>query len=180
MFIQAEAKRVPVKPNLPITALYQAALGRPTLHDNAHKAYKAAVNTLFYMPSEGVVVMRDESANVIARHGVEVGALKALQATLDMPALESYQLIAIDKSHFSRLQAAGRPLNEAQSAKMLRAMELTALANEVFASQADASTWLKRAHPLFNGESPLDYAVSEFGASKVRDCLVSLKYGGVV
>ena len=36
------------------------------------------------------------------------------------------------------------------------------------------------AHPMLDGESPLECAKSGFGAQRVKDILVAIRYGGVV
>lgn len=58
--------------------------------------------------------------------------------------------------------------------------DLVSLARETFETPGEASEWLRRPHPMFDGASPLECAKSSAGALRVRDILVSIKHGGVV
>ncbi|WP_382327942.1 antitoxin Xre/MbcA/ParS toxin-binding domain-containing protein [Hydrogenophaga sp. UC242_50] len=62
----------------------------------------------------------------------------------------------------------------------MRLQELERLAEEAFASRADARSWLLRPHPLLEGASPLQVGKTEDGARRIQDMLVAIKYGGVV
>lgn len=159
---------------------FKAALKKSS--GDVDRRYKDAIETLFISNADlgGSVAIRDESARVISQEGVSLGSLSALQNALDLQVLESYNLVSLEKSQASRLRSGARPLNEFQSARTLRAMELAALSTEVFGTKEQAAIWLKRPHAMFEGEAPLSYAVSEFGASKVRNALVAIRYGGVV
>ena len=53
------------------------------------------------------------------------------------------------------------------------------LAMEVFVSTEDIGRWFAKPHPLLNGRTPLQMAVTEAGAEKVRSLLVAIKYGGL-
>lgn len=70
------------------------------------------------------------------------------------------------------------PLHAAES--LLRLFEIRRLAEDTFETVEQADGWLKRAHPMLDGEIPLDCAKSAFGAQRVKDILMAVKYGGVV
>ena len=163
---------------------FKKALSTSTPSTNAKQksAQKNAIDHLFISHENlgNSITMRDDAARTITQTGVPLEALQALQDTLQLPALEAYELVRLDRSQASRLRSEGRALNEFQSARALRAMALTALAVEVFGTSEAAAQWLKRPHPLLNGETPLLFAVSEFGATGVRNMLVAIRYGGVV
>ena len=88
-----------------------------------------------------------------------------------------------------RLDAANE-FNEVLARQLIRTKERLAasfknadikqLANEVFASEAEAWLWLNRPHPMFDDRSPLQAAETSSGADHVKEVLLSIKYGGVV
>ena len=63
---------------------------------------------------------------------------------------------------------------------VLRLIELQELAEEVFGDQEAAKTWLHKPHPLFGEMQPVEIAKSSYGAQRVKQVLVAIKYGGVV
>lgn len=58
--------------------------------------------------------------------------------------------------------------------------ELYELAIEVFATEAEALEWLQRPHPILDGSTPLEIALTPTGAQRVKGVLAAIKYGGVV
>lgn len=63
----------------------------------------------------------------------------------------------------------------------VRGTDLLALARTVFINEEAASVWMKRPHVLLGGASPHEAARnSEAGATRVREILVAIKYGGSV
>ena len=59
-------------------------------------------------------------------------------------------------------------------------LELESWAEQTFATEEEASRWMRQPHPLLGGETPLDCAKSSSGALRVRDILMAIKFGGVV
>jgi uncharacterized protein (DUF2384 family) len=49
-----------------------------------------------------------------------------------------------------------------------------------FENAQEAARWWRTPHPMLQGQSPATTARSQQGAQRVRDILVSLRYGGVV
>ena len=58
--------------------------------------------------------------------------------------------------------------------------DIEQLANEVFASETEAWTWLNSPHPMFDDRSPLRAAEIPTGADRVKEILLSIKHGGAV
>jgi hypothetical protein len=58
--------------------------------------------------------------------------------------------------------------------------ELGDLAKATFESGDETVAWLRRPHPMLEGQSPLECAKSAAGARQVKDMLVAIKHGGVV
>jgi hypothetical protein len=54
------------------------------------------------------------------------------------------------------------------------------LASEVFATEADAWTWLNRPHPKLDEETPLQAAETSNGADRVKEVLLAVKSDRVV
>ena len=88
--------------------------------------------------------------------------------------------MGLDRSTASRLSAADKPLPLHSTDSVLRLIELQELAEEVFGDQEAAKTWLHKPHPLFGEMQPVEIAKSSYGAQRVKQVLVAIKYGGVV
>lgn len=58
------------------------------------------------------------------------------------------------------------------------ALDLEALAADVFSTPAEASEWLRRPHPLLDDRTPLAVAADPEGKQRVVDLLTAAKYGG--
>jgi putative toxin-antitoxin system antitoxin component (TIGR02293 family) len=143
------------------------------------KASRAGPLFVNHDASGGFGGLRSTAARKAATHGLPVDVLEAFQTGLGLTAQQTYDLAMIDRSQASRLRTAKRPLNESQSARVLRAMDLCARAVETFGTGEAAARWLGQPHPSFGGESPIQYGVSEFGLDDVRGVLAAIRYGGV-
>lgn len=70
-----------------------------------------------------------------------------------------------------------QPTNDADSTQRL--CELESLAQEAFEIPEEAADWMRRPHPMLDGETPRECAKSSSGGERVRAILVAIKYGGV-
>lgn len=61
-----------------------------------------------------------------------------------------------------------------------RLLKIRRLAFGTFATPDDAEAWMKRPHPMLQGETPMQCAGSDDGARRVQDFLVAIKYGGAL
>ena len=61
-----------------------------------------------------------------------------------------------------------------------RLLKIRQMAFHTFATPDDAEAWMKRPHPMLQGESPMQCAGSDDGAKRVQDFLVAIKYGGAL
>lgn len=85
---------------------------------------------------------------------------------------------------------AATEFNEALTMQLIRTKERLAaspidvaveqLANEVFASEAEAWAWLNRPHPMLDGQTPLRATETPNGAERVKEVLVAIKNGSSV
>ncbi len=90
------------------------------------------------------------------------------------------EYLDLDRSTANRRVAKGQllPIHSAES--VLRLLELGQMAADTFETEDEASAWLRRAHPMLDGDSPLELAKTSFGAQRVKDILIAIRYGGVV
>lgn len=90
------------------------------------------------------------------------------------------EYLDLDRSTANRRVAKGQllPIHSAES--VLRLLELGQMAADTFETEDDASAWLRRPHPMLDGDSPLELAKTSFGAQRVKDILIAIRYGGVV
>jgi putative toxin-antitoxin system antitoxin component (TIGR02293 family) len=88
------------------------------------------------------------------------------------------QYMDLDRGTATRLTAKGQDLPPHAAESLLRLVEIHDMAADVFATQADASAWLRTPHPLLDNEMPLDAIKTSYGAQLVKNLLMSTKYGG--
>ena len=117
--------------------------------------------------------------------GLKIGndlAYKILKVGITSKALEPViaSYLDLDRGTVNRLVAKDQLLPTHAAENVLRFLELDAMAAETFATEAEASAWLSRPHPMLEGETPLAAAQTSFGGQRVKDILLAIKYGGVV
>jgi putative toxin-antitoxin system antitoxin component (TIGR02293 family) len=78
---------------------------------------------------------------------------------------------------FKRRQDAARPLDPAESDRLLRLVRLVAAANETFGDQEKAMTWLSRENRALDGLTPLSLADTDLGAKGVETLLGRIGHG---
>lgn len=90
------------------------------------------------------------------------------------------EYLDLDRGTANRRVAKGQllPIHSAES--VLRLLELGQMAADTFETEDEASAWLRRAHPVLEGDSPLEAAKTSFGAQRVKDILIAIRYGGLV
>lgn len=90
------------------------------------------------------------------------------------------EYLDLDRSTANRRVAKGQllPIHSAES--VLRLLELAQMATDTFETEDEASAWLRRPHPMLDGDSPLALAKTSYGAQRAKDILIAIRYGGVV
>ena len=68
-------------------------------------------------------------------------------------------------------------LTHDESDRAVRIARITSLAEEVFADEAKAGRWLRKAKQRFDARSPLEMLRTEAGARLVEEMLLQLDYG---
>ena len=105
---------------------------------------------------------------------------KAISQYLDMGKGELVVILDLYRTTATRRAEKDQPLPLHSAENVLRLRELKSMANDTFESEEAAFGWLLRPHPMLDGETPLESAKTSFGARRVKDILVAIKYGGAV
>lgn len=119
-------------------------------------------------------------AYAIVKKGISSRSLAPLGEYLGVGKGAVAIYLDLDRATALRKVAKNENLPTHAAESMLRLLELDDLAKGTFESPEEAAGWLRRPHPMLDGESPLECAKSGYGAQRVKDILVAIKYGGVV
>lgn len=122
--------------------------------------------------------MVSEVAEHLVVDGLDPDFLGDFAAFSGLDSRDVLDFAGIDRTTVSRRKASGSALPRDAAVRALQATDLMTQATEVFGSPAQASTWLTKAHPSLDGETPLRRARTPWGMSKVQSILVALRYGG--
>jgi putative toxin-antitoxin system antitoxin component (TIGR02293 family) len=124
------------------------------------------------------VLLPSATAYEILKRGVPSRALTPLGEYLGIGKGDLADLVDLDRTTAFRKVSTDQPLPLHAAESVLRLLELNRLAEDTFETPEAAGAWLRRAHPMLDGESPLDLAKSAYGAERVKEILIALKYGG--
>jgi putative toxin-antitoxin system antitoxin component (TIGR02293 family) len=116
----------------------------------------------------------------IVKRGISSRVLDKVAIYLDLGKAEVATYLDMDRTTAQRKAARDEPLPTHAAEGLLRLLELEQMAADTFSTPEEAAQWLRRPHPMLDHEAPLECAKSAFGAQRVKDILVALKYGGVV
>jgi len=122
----------------------------------------------------------NEQALRILKRGISSRVIDPLSDYLEMGKGELAEILDLDRTTALRRAGKDLPLPTHSAENVLRVLELEEMATDTFETQAVALGWLRRPHPMLDGESPLQSAKTSFGTRKVKDMLVAIKHGGVV
>ena len=117
--------------------------------------------------------------HAVVKKGISSKLLEPVSQYLGLGKGVLAELIDIDRSTSNRLIAREQNLPAHAAETILRLLEIHDMAVNVFCHEKDASQWMRTAHVLLEGESPLEAAKTSFGANHVKNILMSIKYGGV-
>jgi putative toxin-antitoxin system antitoxin component (TIGR02293 family) len=124
----------------------------------------------------GVAIRSEADFVKVVERGVPVASLAALSRQEALSPEEVDRLI-IPRRTLAHRKARQQPLNRAESERAVRVASVTALADETFANQAKARTWLRRATSALGGQRPIDLLDSEPGARVVEQLLYRIGHG---
>lgn len=124
--------------------------------------------------------LNSSSAYRIVKNGISTKALGPLSDYLGVGKGQVVDYLDLDRTTVNRRAAKDQLLPMHSAEGVLRLLELDEMACDTFESEEDAANWLRRAHPMLDGESPLQATKTWFGTQRAKDILVAVKYGGVV
>lgn len=125
-------------------------------------------------------VFSNERALRILKRGISSQVIAPLSDYLAIGKGELVGMLDMDRTTALRRAGKDLPLPTHSAENVLRLLELEDIANDTFESEDAALTWLRKPHPMLDGESPLESAKTSFGSRRVKDILIAIKYGGVV
>jgi putative toxin-antitoxin system antitoxin component (TIGR02293 family) len=121
-----------------------------------------------------------EKAVSILRQGISSRAIEPLSDLFGVGKGDFAAYLDLDRTTALRRANKDQALPMHAAEGVLRLLELEAMATDTFESDDAAHGWLRRQHPMLEGECPLEAAKTSFGTRRVKDMLVAIKYGGVV
>jgi putative toxin-antitoxin system antitoxin component (TIGR02293 family) len=130
--------------------------------------------------NQRVMAFNTETALGIIKNGISSRAIDPLSEFLGIGKGQVVEYLDLDRTTALRRATKDQPLPTHSAESVLRLLELDEIASDTFESEEAASGWLRRSHPMLDGESPLQAARTSFGAQRVKDILLAIKYGGVV
>jgi putative toxin-antitoxin system antitoxin component (TIGR02293 family) len=122
----------------------------------------------------------NEQAIRILKRGISSRVIEPLSEYLSVGKGELVGILDLDRTTLLRRATRDQPLPTHSAENVLRVLELKDAAIATFETEAMALDWMRRPHPMLDGESPLESAATSFGARRVRDILLAIQYGGVV
>jgi putative toxin-antitoxin system antitoxin component (TIGR02293 family) len=149
---------------------------------------KAAANALgAALPRSGAAAggkaspdLNNDQAVRILKNGISFEVIAPLSDYFGMGKGEIYTILDFDRTTAMRRASKDQPLPKHVAENVLRILELQKLACDTFATEEETIAWLRRPHPMLEGESPLLAANTSFGTRRVKDILVAIQHGGVV
>lgn len=116
----------------------------------------------------------------VVKRGISSKAIDPLSIFLGLGKGVVTEYLDLDRATAHRRAARDQLLPTHAAESVLRLIELHQLAWDTFETEAESGEWLKRPHPMLDGESPLQAAKTSYGAQRVKDILLAIKYGGVL
>lgn len=114
----------------------------------------------------------------LVAEGLSPNTAEALAGNLEMPASEFVtKYIHIPKQTMARRKAKGK-LNVDESDRVARFARLLKQTTDMMEGDQDAAIrWLKSPQVLLDGQTPLEYAITETGAAEVQQLIGRVEYG---
>jgi putative toxin-antitoxin system antitoxin component (TIGR02293 family) len=132
------------------------------------------------LPASALAAFNSEKAVSILRQGISSRAIEPLSDLFGVGKGDFAAYLDLDRTTALRRANKDQALPMHAAEGVLRLLELEAMATDTFESDDAAHGWLRRAHPMLEGECPLEAAKTSFGTRRVKDMLIAIKYGGVV
>lgn len=124
--------------------------------------------------------INNDVAYEILKRGISSRVIGPLSEFLDLGRGVVAKHLGMNRSTVNRMVQKDQLLPTHAAESVLRLLELDQMATDIFASEKEASMWLRQPHPMLDGDTPLDAAETSVGTARVKDILLSIKFGGVV
>jgi putative toxin-antitoxin system antitoxin component (TIGR02293 family) len=144
------------------------------------EAPQTSANPVRVLAHGKLLGLNSSSAYRIVKNGISSKAIGPLSEYLGVGKGQVVDYLDLDRTTVNRRAAKDQLLPMHSAEGVLRLLELDEMASDTFESDTDAANWLRRPHPMLDGESPLQATKTSFGAQRAKDILVAVKYGGVV
>jgi putative toxin-antitoxin system antitoxin component (TIGR02293 family) len=154
-------------------------LGQPPAFVGVREG-KAWADDSINLPAALLPTFNSEKAVSILRQGISSRAIEPLSDLFGVGKGDFAAYLDLDRTTALRRANKDQALPMHAAEGVLRLLELEAMATDTFESDDAAHGWLRRQHPMLEGECPLEAAKTSFGTRRVKDMLVAIKYGGVV
>jgi putative toxin-antitoxin system antitoxin component (TIGR02293 family) len=116
----------------------------------------------------------------VIKQGISSQVLESVSQYLGLGKGALAEFMDLDRGTATRLSSKGQDLPSHAAETLLRLLEIHDMAADIFATEADASVWLRTPHPMLDNEQPFDAAKTSYGAQSVKNLLMSTKFGGPV
>jgi len=127
----------------------------------------------------GAVRISAPLAYNLLKRGISSRAIGPVGEFLGVGKAEVADMLDIDRGTVARWAAKDQPLPTYAAEGLLRLLELDQLAVDTFETENEARHWLRKPHPMLDGDDPMSAAKTSYGAQRVKDILTAVKYGGV-
>ena len=132
-----------------------------------------------YAHSSAPIKITNGLAYRIIKRGISSRAVAPLGEYLGLGKGVVAEYLDLDRGTANRRASKDLLLPTHAAESVLRLLELDQMAADTFETDAESSSWLSQPHPMLDGETPLECAKSSYGAQRVKDILLAIKYGGV-
>lgn len=131
-------------------------------------------------PPNAIQLTNNAFAYKIVKRGISSRAVGPLSEFLGLNKGVVVDYLDMDRGTANRRAQKDQLLPTHAAEGVLRLLGLDQMAVDTFESEQEASRWLRKPHPMLEGETPLEAAKTSFGAERAKDILLTIKYGGVV
>ena len=123
---------------------------------------------------EDIRTLGELAARVV--RGLPVRSLRCVSEHFPESERTRIEYLVVKRTTLLRRERSG-VLSPEESERLERVARLTALAEHVLESRAEAQQFLTSPHALLDGEAPIELAATDLGARRVENVLWQLEYG---
>jgi putative toxin-antitoxin system antitoxin component (TIGR02293 family) len=114
----------------------------------------------------------------LVRRGAPLSVIKKLETAYDSSQSELSEYLSIPLSTLNRRKQKGEKLTSDETDKAVRYARLYRLGVDMMRGDSDAALrWLKSPKKVFGGETPMERATTEAGASEVEQIIGRIRHG---